>query len=156
MDICLPRDNIVSGLKQEWLLDGHVVAYTLESAKLAAITSWSELAVAALESWPADRPYLAMHDVSQPGIGLLYFTAVEYDVFNVGVTPGARTRVQDAIAARPDWKLAVALVVSPSLSGRMAKFQLSSKGPSETQVQTKMFFYRSAALKWLGEINNIG
>ena len=82
--------EIASGITREWLFDGRVIVYTVSSVNLAAINRWSISAVQTLEAWPKDRPYLALHDISKPGIGLLYVAAVENDIFNIGVIPEAQ------------------------------------------------------------------
>jgi len=144
-------EEIATGITREWLYEGRIVSYTANSVSVASVNAWSDTALETLETWPEDQPYLAMHDVSQPGIGLLFLTAVESDIFNIGVVPSARQRVQEIVDSRPDWQLALAIVVSASLSGRMTKLLFQQAQPG-SRIQVKAFFHRSAALKWLDEL----
>jgi hypothetical protein len=142
-------NQIAPGVLCEWLYDQQIVAYTLTSAKLAALSAWGEMAIDNLAHWPAYRPYLALHDLSYPGTGLVYSTAVEHDVFNICVTPGRRQEIQHLLIARPQWTLALALIISPSLSGAILKLRVSKSGQQHERIQTKSFFDRSSALNWL-------
>ncbi len=144
-------EEIATGVTREWLNEGRVVSYTVSAVSVASINAWSATAIDTLEHWPEDHPYLALHDVSQPGMGLLFLAAVGNDIFNIGVVPSAQQRVQEIVESRPDWQLALAIVVSASLSGRMTKLLFQQTQPG-SRIQVKAFFHRSAALKWLDEL----
>jgi hypothetical protein len=146
-------DNLISGLTVEQLENDAIIAYTLSSAQSSTIAAWSDLAVANLHDWPKDRPYLALHDLSHPGVGLLYLTAVEFDPFNVGVTPGGRRAVYDLMAEKPDWQIVLALVVSTSLSGRLTRLRVADIISDLPRITSRTFFKRSAALEWLMRFN---
>lgn len=146
-------DNLISGLNVELLENDTIVSYTLSSAQSTTIAAWSDLAVAKLRDWPKDRPYLALHDLSHPGVGLLYLTAVEFDPFNVGVTPGGRRALHDLLAEKPDWQIVLALVVSTSLSGRLTRLRMADIISDLPKITSRTFFKRSAALEWLMRFN---
>lgn len=139
----------IPGLSVESLHDDAIVAYTLQSAQMATISAWSDLAVNKIKGWPKNRPYLALHDLSNPGVGLLYLTAVEFDPFNVGVTPGGRNALRDLLAANPDWPVVLALVVSTSLSGRLTRLRITDVIEDLPKITSRTFFKRSAAIEWL-------
>lgn len=136
------------GISREWVLDNRVVVYTLHSPQMATLAAWSEAALATLESWPKDQPYLAVHNISQAGLGLLYCTAVEQDIFNIGVLPQARKTVNALLAANPGWPVALGLVVSGSVTGHLAKI-LYRQTAQETRIQSKAFLYQDMALNWV-------
>ncbi len=142
-------DIVIPGLTVELLEDSAIIAYTLSSAQTTTISAWSDLAVKKLKTWPQDRPYLALHDLSSPGVGLLYLTAVEFDPFNIGVTPGGRRAVHDLLAARPGWSVVLALVVSSSMSGRLTRLRIADMVGDTSRITSRAFFKRSAALDWL-------
>lgn len=142
-------DNLIPGLNVELLENDAIVSYTLSSAQSSTIAAWSDLAVAKLRDWPKDRPYLALHDLSHPGVGLLYLTAVEFDPFNVGVTPGGRRALHDLMAEKPNWQIVLALVVSTSLSGRLTRLRMADIISDLPKITSRTFFKRSAALEWL-------
>lgn len=145
--------NPVPGLNVELLENDTIVSYTLSSAQSSTIAAWSDLAVAKLRDWPKERPYLALHDLSHPGVGLLYLTAVEFDPFNVGVTPGGRRALHDLMAEKPGWQIVLALVVSTSLSGRLTRLRMADIISDLPKITSRTFFKRSAALEWLMRFN---
>lgn len=142
-------DNTIPGLKVESLENATVVAYTLSSAQTSTISAWSNLAVSKLSEWPKDRPYLALHDLSHPGVGLLYLTAVEFDPFNVGVTQMGRQKAHEIMAAHAGWPVVLALVVSTSLSGRLTRLRMADIISDLPKITSRTFFKRTAALEWL-------
>lgn len=144
----------IPGLFVESLYDDSVIAYTLQSAQMNTISAWSELAITKIRAWPKDRPYLALHDLSNPGVGLLYLTAVEFDPFNVGITPGGRLALNELFSAHQNWPIALALVVSTTLSGRLTRLRMTDILDNIPNVTSKAFFKRSAAEEWLMRYKN--
>jgi hypothetical protein len=142
-------EPLIPGLSVEVLEGGSILAYTLSSAQTTTISAWSELAVSTLKQWPKDRPYLALHDLSNPGVGLLYLTAVEFDPFNVGVTSSGHRVVCDLITSNPGWPIVLALVVSTSLSGRLTRLRIADIARDSSDITSRAFFKRSAAVEWL-------
>ena len=140
--------EIAPGVLRDSVHDNRVLVYRVENVTMSALSVWSDIATQTIQDWPKDRPYLAIHDLSHPGVGLLFSTAVGGDIFNMGVLPNARKRISEVIRANPNWQLALAIVVSPSLSGRMAKL-IFHKEPSDLQLPEKAFFSVSSALEWL-------
>lgn len=139
----------IPGLSVEALEGGAIVAYTLLSAQATTISAWSDLAISKLKDWPKDRPYLALHDLSYPGVGLLYLTAVEFDPFNVGVTESGHREVLNLLASNHDWPIVLALVVSTSMSGRLTRLRLADLVSASSEITSRAFFKRSAAVDWL-------
>lgn len=141
-------DVFYPGISREWVAEERVIVYTLQSPQMATLAAWSEAALATFEAWPKDKPYLAVHNISQPGIGLLYCAAVDNDIFNIGVLPQARKRISATLAAHPGWPVALGVVVSGSLTGHLAKI-LYRQNPQEVHFQTKAFLYRDMAVNWV-------
>jgi hypothetical protein len=141
------------GVICEWVADKQIVTYTLTSAKLSSLSAWSEMALKTLNHWPKDQPYRALHDLSPPGAGLVYLAAVEYDVFNIGITPGRRKEINALLAANPQWQLALAVVVSASLTGGIMQLKLLRPDPQDQRIRAKAFFDRNSALEWLLKVN---
>ena len=145
--------EIISGVQQSLHNDQQIVEYKLTAVTSTSLNDWSDYVVASLETWPKDKPYLVIHDISQSGLGLLFSTAVKNDIFNIGIVPKAHEKVQAIAKINPDWQLRLALVVSASLSGRLARILFQKNSP-QNQVQFKAFFYRDPALEWLVESSN--
>jgi hypothetical protein len=142
-------EQVLPGLMQEYLAEERIVRYSLISPKLVTITAWSDVAMETLSNWPRPRPYRALHDLSHPGVGLVYSIAVEYDLKNIGIAPGKRKMVNQLLSNYPDWSLALAIVVAPSLANQVARQIAAQPNTSNQQVQTKFFFEQQAALNWL-------
>ncbi len=143
-------NNKTTGYNEEWFYDNRIVAYTLEYATVATLENWTMKAFDEIRNWPKNQPYLALHDLSQPGVGLLYMTATKYDIYNIAITPGGKQRVEEIVEHYPEWRLALAVVVSTSLSGQLAKLNMTFKQDVLGQrTKAKAFFGRESALTWL-------
>jgi hypothetical protein len=145
------KEQISPGITCEWLADHKIMAYTLTSAKLITLSAWSETALQTFTTWPKDRPYLALHDLSYPNISLVYSTAVQNDIFNVGATPGKRKAVTALLDAHPGWNIALAVVIAASYSGSITKLKAAGMGTHDPRIHAKTFFARSYAIEWLLE-----
>lgn len=145
--------EIISGVQQNWHNNNQIVEYKLTAVTSTSLNDWSDYVVASLETWSKDKPYLVIHDISQSGLGLLFSSAVGNDIFNVGILPSAHEKIQSIAKANPDWQLRLGLVVSASLSGRLARVLFQKNNP-QNQIQFKAFFYRDPALEWLIESSN--
>lgn len=141
-------EEIFPGLTREWLFDNRVVSYTLYSPQKAALLAWSESAIYTLETWSHEKPYLAVHDISQSGVGLFYCAANKNDIFNIGVIPEARKKVNEILESDPEWQVSLALVVSGSLSGQLSKLLLKENSENR-RLHTKAFFFSDSAQNWL-------
>jgi hypothetical protein len=150
MKVKIIMQNVARGYNVEWFHNNQIIAYTLEYASVATLENWTIQAIEEIANWPKTRPYLALHDLSQPGVGLLYITATNYDIYNIAVTPGAKRQIESIIEPYPDWKIALALVVSTSLSGQLAKLNMAAgEGVLSRRTQAKAFFGRDEAISWL-------
>ena len=107
-------EEIFPGLTREWLFDDRVVSYTPYSPKKPRCLPGANPPYDTFETWPREQPYLAIHDISQSGIGLFYCAAVKNDIFNIGVIPEAHKRVDDILEHDPDCRFRLHLW-SPAL-----------------------------------------
>ena len=148
------KEELLPGLRQEYLAEQRIVQYTLSSSKLVTITAWSEVALETLLNWPRPQPYRALHDLTHPGVGLVYSIAVEYDLTNICVAPGKRKVVDQLLCVYPEWSLALAVVVPASLSGQVVRAITTQAHTDPQQVRTKIFFARQAALQWLAKLDS--
>lgn len=134
-----------AGVTCEWFHNNHIVVYTLHDPRKSVLAAWSSAVLDMLESWPQDKPYLAVHDISRSGVGLLYCAAVADDIFNIGVVPEARPQIDEMITARPNWQVGLSVVLAGSLSGRLSKLLMKS-GADDNRVQSRAFFFRDKAI----------
>ncbi|MCA9905860.1 MAG: hypothetical protein KC547_18520 [Anaerolineae bacterium] len=146
-------NNQIKGVTGEVVPEGQILTYTLHSPARATLVEWSNVVLESLENWPKDKPYLAVHDISQPGIGMLFCSAVNNDIFQLAVLPETKARIDVLLGAHPDWTVALAVVVSGSLSGHLSKV-LFARAQTDAAYATKAFFHKDIALRWLTEHAN--
>ena len=142
--------EVINGVKLHKYHNDQILSYTLTSATENTLSDLSHYVIDSLQALPKDKPYLVVHDISQAGIGLLFATAVQNEIFNIGILPSAQEKIQSLIDANPDWQIRLALIVSASLSGRLARVLFQSNDPAD-QMQFKAFFSKEPALSWLIE-----
>ncbi len=128
---------IIQGLTREWLFERQIVVYTLTSASRDAVDAWIDTGFATMKSWPADRPYLAIHDVSSP---------------NLTMTPYARQRAREIAKQLPPHLTRSAAIVRKDMFGQairlFIKLDMLRVHPT---LERKVFFTREAAVAWLKE-----
>lgn len=135
------------------VVDTGIMTYTLHSPARATLIEWSNAVLESLERWPKGKPYLAVHDISRPGIGMLFCSAVNNDIFQLAVLPETKTRIDTLLGAHPGWAVALATVVSGSLSGHLSKV-LFAREQANALYASKAFFHKDIALRWLTEHAN--
>jgi hypothetical protein len=146
-----PIETIDSGVKRKWIQNHQIAVYSVEHISVANMVNWSEAVVETLKNWDTSRSYLALHDLSNTGVSLPYLFLSDLDVLNVGVTTTGRRKIETLIETTPTLHIRVAVVLSGSLSGRIAEIRKRSTGAILPRLEHKSFFSRDLALKWLME-----
>jgi hypothetical protein len=59
---------MIDGLYFEWLEGGQAVALRLTHMEVATVDMYLGIQTLLLNSWDASRPYLALHDISDPNV----------------------------------------------------------------------------------------
>ncbi len=126
-------ERLTPGLTREWLYDGTIVVYTLVDAHRETIDAWIDAFKADIGRWPAERPFLLMHDFSVKG---------------VISTPYARSRAQELVDARPDVK-GLAAIVFPRNSLMITMIQLFLSRQRHAARIQRAFPSREQGLAWL-------
>jgi hypothetical protein len=153
----LPEDveKIAAGLTREWYAERRVVLYRLGMASDDIVRRWADLVWDTLNAWPHDRPYLALHDLSQPGVSLQYAALVNFDMMNIGVTIEGRVRVERWFDDHPQQNAKVAVNFNLSLSGQTNRTLMNFLSREHPAIRYKTFYNRGKCLKWLlGEITD--
>lgn len=144
------RHEIYPGLTLEWHADKKIVAYRISLVSHTLIDTWAKLVVSIMEDWPADQPYLAMHDLSQPGVSLQYATLVNFDTVNIGVNASGRKAVESIMDSRVEFFGQVAVNFNLSVSGQVNRM-LADRRIGTPFVKYRSFYHRDNALIWLRE-----
>ena len=141
-------EEIKPGLYCEWFFNKRIIAYRLTIVTQGLLETWSNYVIDTLKRWPADRPYLAMHNLSQPGISLQYASLVNFDTANIGILPDYREQAETLLAEREQVGSRVAITFSLSLSGKVNK-TLADRHKSRSLIDYRTFYNRARSLAWL-------
>lgn len=142
--------EVYPGLVQEWFLNRQVVVYRLTMVSQTIIDTWADLVVSTVEAWDKSKPYLAMHDLSQPGVSLQYATLVSFDTVNVGVNSKGREAVEAIFDLNDDFFAHVAINFNLSVSGQVNRVLADRRSPHPF-VEYRTFYNRGNSLLWLME-----
>lgn len=139
----------VPGVIEDWYNKREVVVYKLTMVSDTVINQWAEYVIEVLKAWPKDKPYLAVHDLSQAGISLQYAAMVNFDMMNIGITIAGRNLAEALFDAHPNWLGRVAVNFNLSLSGQTNRTLMSFLDRDHPSIQYKTFYNRTKCLRWL-------
>jgi hypothetical protein len=143
-------EEICTGLQCDWFYNKQVIAYRLTLASQKIIETWSAHIITLLEGWEKQRPYLALHDFSQPGVSLQFAMLVDFDTVNIGITPTGRRKVEELMDLNPEFFAFVAVNFNLSVSGQVNKV-LANQRSQHPFIKHRTFYNRMNALAWLSE-----
>jgi hypothetical protein len=126
-------EQLGHGLSREWLLDRRIVVYTARDASRPVVDAWVETFKKDIVAWPADRPFLVMHDLSAK---------------NIAATPYGRRRAQEMVDIRPDLKGRAAIVVANTFTMHLVELFLRNQKQHTPRLR-RLFFSREKAFEWL-------
>lgn len=149
-------DELEPGIIREWYLDKKIVAYRVATVTQSTADAWGRLIVKTLDEWPKDRPYLALHDLSAPGVALIYASLTNFDIVNIGVTAERRLEAEKFFDEYPEFRARVCINFNLSFSGRMGKVLTSTFVDNHPSVLYKTFYNREKALAWLNSALDSG
>lgn len=144
-------DDIYPGLTCEWLYNNRVVVYHISQVTNGVIENWSRTVLRLLEHWPKHTTYLAVHDVSAPGVSLQYASLVGYDLMNIGITLKGRELAEDYFNHHPGFHARVAISFNLSVSGQVSHVIMDRLRAKHPAIQYKTYFNRETSLNWLRE-----
>ena len=143
-------DEVSRGLSCEWFFDKQIVVYRVTMVSPAIIETWSDMVVDIIQKWDKNRPYLAQHDLSKPGVSLQYASLVGFDTTNLGINAQGRQKVEAILDAHTDFFAHIAINFSLSLSGQVNKL-LANRRNANPFIQYKMFYDQERSFSWLAE-----
>lgn len=141
--------EICPGLYQEWLLDRRIVAYRVTAVSQSVLENWSSLVRQTLRDWDKDWTYLALHDLTAPGVATMYASLTHYDMLNIGVTQDGRLGAEGVFVEFPGFIGRVAISFNLTVSGHIGKTLLNYYMDKHPAVEYKSFYSREKSLKWL-------
>jgi hypothetical protein len=126
-------EHLSPTVTREWLFDRQIVVYTLADPRRETVDTWINAFRSDIMNWPADRPFLVIHDFSVKGSAS---------------TPYARTRAQELVDMRPEVR-GRAAVVLPQSSITIAMIQVFLSRQRKTARTQRAFARREQAIAWL-------
>lgn len=122
------------GVTLEWLYDGQVAAFQVESTDPTVVDTWYEMSLEVLQSWPETKPYLVLER----------FT-------NLGMTPYNRQRAEEIASFIPQYLFGrVAVVISRGVLGYgIRMFGANRLKALIPNLTIEFFFEEDKALEWL-------
>lgn len=142
-------EKIAIGLVREWYLEHRIVMYRLSAVTPETISTWAEDVWTNLQTWDKDKPYLALHDLSQPGVSLQFAAMVSFDMMNIGITLEGRMRIESLFDAEPHRTARVAVNFNLSLSGQTNRTLMNFLNREHPAIRYKTFYNRTKCFKWL-------
>ena len=128
----LNAEQLSAGVRREWLLDGRIVVYVLGNSSRETADVWVETFKADIMRWPADRPFLVLHDLTAK---------------TVAATPYAVWRAREMVESRPELAGRAALVLADTITAHMAELFLRRQRQKPRLRQ--VFYERERAIEWL-------
>lgn len=138
-----------AGLTMDWYLGNEVVVYKLTAVSDDIVNKWAELIQSTLKDWPKDKPYLAVHDMSQAGVSLQFAALVNFDMMNLGITMGGRMLAEELFNQHPNWFGRIATNFNLSLSGQTNRTLMSYLNQEHPRIKYKSFYNRTKCILWL-------
>lgn len=142
-------ESPLAGLTLDHYLNGEVIVYKLTAVSEDIINKWAELIQTILKDWPKDKPYLAIHDLSQAGVSLQFAALVNFDMLNLGITMGGRLLAEGLFNQHPKWHGRIAVNFNLSLSGQTNRTLMGFLNQEHPRIQYKSFYNRTKCLRWL-------
>jgi hypothetical protein len=150
-DLFTPQQSeiVVDGLQCDWYGGKQIIGYKLLTADEEVVKQWGGHVTDVLSQWSPDQPYLALHDLSAPGVAVFYMVYRNYEILNFAIT--ADNTLAHAHLAKHKHPARVAVVLSMSLSGRTTYQVAIPKNADDSPINYRGFFKREQALQWLSE-----
>jgi hypothetical protein len=129
-------EQLSSGVTREWLFDRKIVVYTVLDPRRETVDTWMNAFEADLMSWPADRPFLEIYDLSTPLAAL---------------TPYVLARAQKMVFVRPEVKGRCAIILPGHFVNQLVRIFLDrqEKRISNVPRVRKLVANRELAIAWL-------
>jgi hypothetical protein len=138
-----------AGLTLDSYLGGDVLVYKLSAVSEDIVNKWAQLIQTILTDWPKDKPYLAIHDLSQAGVSLQFAALVNFDMLNLGITMGGRVLAEELFNQHSEWRGRIAVNFNLSLSGQTNRTLLGFLNQEHPRILYKSFYNRTKCLRWL-------
>jgi hypothetical protein len=145
-------EEIAYGITREWLFERRIVVYAISLLNVTTLRIWANEVMSSLESWSKERPYLVLHDLSMPGIGLSYIVLARAYLLNPAVTSFGSEQLRKIMEAFPDFRVYLAVVLSQNYAELITPATVLRFKSQNPRITTAIFFDRPVALQWLVDV----
>lgn len=137
------------GVVREWYRDQSIVLYRLTGVTHEAVENWEKAVLETLRDWDKSTPYLAIHDLSQPGVSLQFAALVNFDMMNIGITMSGRELAEAYFDEHESFNALIAINFNLSLSGQTNRTLMNFLNRDHPSIRYKTFYNRNKCLRWL-------
>ncbi len=143
-------DHITEAFQRRWFANSQIVAYKPLDGNRQTIMQFGQTTSATISQWDRQRPYLAIHDLSSPGVALAYSTKFK-NILRPGVTEEGTESIKSIIEDAQHFRAKIAIVVSLQFSGHITSMfaQLEARHQQSDHITFEVFTEAEAALNWL-------
>jgi hypothetical protein len=131
--------------------DRKIVSYVVYEMTPLSLATWTSAALGIIENWPAQRPYLALHDLSYKAVIMNYLMLVENNILNIAGQPSAYSQVERIIGTKSEFHAQVAVNILTTFSGNLGRVfaEIVMRGERSPKIEYEVFHSRPKALRWL-------
>jgi hypothetical protein len=131
-------ETLAYGMTRRWVDDDQIaIVKTQGDMSHAAIDAWADMLIEMLTDWPAGQDIAFLHDLRAPAQGL---------------SPYARRRVMDILAAIPDDRPTYTAILLPhTFVNRIIMMFVRTRPFRQKQHDVRVFNTQEDALAWLRE-----
>lgn len=124
-------------VSRQWLYKGRIVVLTPLDMKRETIDVWAAELQRLFNAWPAELPFLNVHDLSK--------------VENFALTPYIRSKVEPIMQSRPEIATRSAAIVPRGFGVRVVRLFFNSVAVRNPRRQRNLFFSLEEGIKWVAE-----
>jgi pSer/pThr/pTyr-binding forkhead associated (FHA) protein len=143
-------EQVYPELYRERIENNRILTYTIQDLSIDSMITWSDDILTHIAH--DDKNQLVLFDVSDSRASFIYLALSNRDLFNVGITHSGRRRLDIHLRDVPDKRIFLAVVLSNTASGQIAKSYNTNK--LSEQISGKVFFDHESALHWLRAQDN--
>jgi hypothetical protein len=142
--------GISENIQISWHGDQQVVAYKLLSGDTSTIQEWGNITARTILDWDCAKPYLALHDISYPGVAMRYSSRYK-NILTPAITEEGMGLIQHLLADPKPFVARIAVLVSVQFSGHITQTfaRLEERRLKEDRIQFKIVTDHTKALNWL-------
>ncbi|MDX2163209.1 MAG: hypothetical protein SF162_17965 [bacterium] len=145
------EQEIYPGVTRTWLEAEQIAVYHISAVNVNMLMHWNRHLIEMLKSWNDDAPCLLVYDLSKGGVSLPYLVFSDFHIDNVVVHNSNKVQIDRMMEARPRLRIALALVITTSVSGRIMLGRVQHD-PTVDRMTFDIFFNRENAIDWLKSV----